>query len=243
MNLSSNVILITGGGSGIGLAFAERFLAAGNSVIICGRDEAKLRSVQSRFPSIHIRQCDVAVEAERIALCEWAVKEFPKLNVFVNNAGVQRYPKLRSANEWKLIKEELTINIEAAMHLPLLLAPHLAAQPKSAILNVTSGLSFVPLSRAPVYSATKAAMHSFTLSLRHHLRDTSIEVIEIIPPAVQTDLGGPGLHDSGVPLAEFADAAFEQLKSGSNEVSYGFSAKTSKASRAELDETFKRMNQ
>ncbi len=109
-------------------------------------------------------------------------------------------------------------------------------------MNVTSGLSFTPLARVPIYSATKAAFHSFTISLRHQLSKTPVNVIEIIPPAVQTDLGGKGIHDSGTPLAEFADAVIKELENDSLEVSYGFSSNSSRASRAELDEIFKRMN-
>lgn len=125
----------------------------------------------------------------------------------------------------------------------MLLIPHLSQQSHPAIVNITSGLAFVPLVSAPVYSATKAALHSFTLSLRHQLAVTPIEVIEIIPPALNTDLGGPGLHSFAPPVEEFMDAAMTQLAAGSREVSYGFSAQSSRASREELDGMLERLNQ
>lgn len=108
--------------------------------------------------------------------------------------------------------------------------------------NVTSGLSFVPLTSTPVYSATKAAMHSYTLSLRHQLAGTALQVIEIIPPAVDTDLGGPGLHTFGVPPDEFLDAVVPRIEAGEHEVAYGFAQQSSHASREELDQIFERMN-
>ena len=112
----------------------------------------------------------------------------------------------------------------------------------SAIINVTSGLAFVPLAHVPVYCATKAALHSFTLSMRHQLTGTPITVIETIPPAVDTDLGGKGLHTFGAPVDEFTDAVVEQLKKGSIEATYGFAAESSRASREQLEEIFKQMN-
>ena len=124
----------------------------------------------------------------------------------------------------------------------LLLLSHLGKQKRPAIINVTSGLAFVPLTATPIYSATKAAFHSFTLSLRDQLKKTPIEVLEIIPPAVNTDLGGPGLHTFGTPLEEFIDAVVVQLEQGSSEITYGFSAQATQASRPQRDEMFARMN-
>ena len=243
MNLSGNTVLVTGGSNGIGLAIAERFLMAGSEVIICGRSEAKLKEAKHKYPKLHTHVCDVGKEKDRIALADWAAKHFPKLNVLVNNAGIQRRPILvNNAESWSAIKEEIDINIDGPIHLSLLFIPHLQKVQDAYIMNVTSGLAFAPLANVPVYSATKAALHSFTLSLRHSLVKTTIKVVEIIPPAVQTDLGGKGLHDFGVPLDEFADSIMKDIAKGDLEVSHGFSAKSSKASRAELDELFKNMN-
>ncbi len=243
MELNSNTVPITGGASGIGFALAERFLSAGSEVIICGRRADRLEEAQARYPKLHTRICDVSHPSERASLFEWATGKFPRLNVLVNNAGIQRRFNIVKNPEWDKIDEELAINIDAPLHLSALFVPHLLAQAHPAILQVTSGLAFAPMAMAPVYCATKAALRSFTLSLRHQLASTPISVIEIIPPAVNTDLGGKGLHASATPLNEFADAVVDQLQKGSVEIAYGFSLNASRASRQELDEMFKRMNQ
>jgi uncharacterized oxidoreductase len=242
MELSDNTILVTGGASGIGYAFAERFLAAGSRVIICGRREDRLQEAKEKHPQFYTRACDVADEAERIALFDWATREFPRLNVLVNNAGIQRRVNLSESEEWRRTRSEIAINFEAPVHLSRLFIPHLLKQERPAIINVTSGLSFVPLANVPVYCATKAALHSFTMSLREQLSETPISVIEVAPPAVDTDLGGVGLHTFGVPRDEFADAVFRRLPQGELEIAYGTAQKASRASREELDEIFKFMN-
>jgi uncharacterized oxidoreductase len=243
MDLAGHTVLVTGGSSGIGLALAERFMHGGSEVIVCGRREDKLTAVKDKHPNMHTRACDVAIPKERVSLVERVVREFPGLDVLVNNAGIQRRVALAQPEPWDATHQEIAINFEAQVHLCTLLIPHLTTQQHPAIVNVTSGLAFVPLTTVPVYSATKAAFHSFTLSLRHQLAKTPIEVIEIAPPAVNTDLGGPGLHTHGVALDEFVDAAVTQLLAGSTEISYGFSEQASRASRAELDQIFVRMNQ
>ncbi|HEY0404737.1 MAG TPA: SDR family oxidoreductase [Pyrinomonadaceae bacterium] len=242
MDLSSNTVLITGGASGIGLALAERFLRAGSDVIICGRREDKLREAKEKYPGMNVRVCDVGKESERVALFEWAMSEFPSLNVLVNNAGIQRRLQLTHTEEWEQTGHEIAINFEAPVRLSMLFIPRLLRQQRPAIINVTSGLAFSPLARVPIYCATKAALRSFTLSMRQQLAETLIKVIEIIPPAVNTDLGGVGLHTFGAPLDEFADSAMERLAQGDLEIPYGFSEKASRASRAELDEMFQMMN-
>jgi uncharacterized oxidoreductase len=242
MDLGSNTVLVTGGASGIGLALAARFLHAGSHVIVCGRREAALRDAQARFPQLTTRVCDVTQERARVALCEWATAAFPQLNILVNNAGIQRRLQLAAPEAWAETQKEITINFEAPVHLARLFIPHLVKQPHPAILNVTSGLAFTPLASVPVYSATKAALRSFTLSLRHQLASTPVRVIEIAPPAVNTDLGGPGLHTFGVAVDEFADAVMARLRDGDLEIAYGFSAQASRASREELDALFTRMN-
>jgi uncharacterized oxidoreductase len=243
MNLASNTILITGGASGIGLAIAERFLAAGSKVILCGRRADKLREAQKKHPEFVTHVCDVEQAAERTELFAWAVREFPKLNVLVNNAGIQRRVQLAAQEDWEQTRQEIAINLDAPIHLSRLFIPHLMKQQNPAILNVTSGLSFVPLANVPVYCATKAALRSFTLSLRHQLAGSGVQVVEIIPPAVDTDLGGPGLHKFGVNVDEFADSAFARLAAGEMEIAYGFAQQSSQASRQELEAIFTRLNQ
>jgi uncharacterized oxidoreductase len=242
MQLSSNTILVTGGASGIGLALAQRFLQAGSTVIACGRSRERLEEARAKHPDLKIHVCDLSKEKQREKLFAWTTKEFPKLNVLLNNAGIQR--RVRILGEaWSATHEEIAVNFEAPVHLTALFLPHLMKQERSTILNVTSGLAFSPMASAPIYCATKAAMHSFTLSLRHLLAGTPVQVIEIIPPAVNTDLGGPGLHTFGVAVEEFVNAVMMGLRGGEPEIAYGYSQRASRASRSELDEIFQRMNQ
>ncbi|MCC9134804.1 SDR family oxidoreductase [Pontibacter silvestris] len=243
MNLSGNTILITGGGSGIGLAFAERFLKAGSKVIICGRRQETLLEAKQKYPELHTRVCDVAKESERVDLFNWATSEFPDLNVLVNNAGIQRrVPFVGNTEEWSKHQQEIAINLEAPIHLAMLFIPLLDKQENAAIINVTSGLAFIPPAFAAVYGATKAALHSFTMSLRHQLSKSNIKVIEVAPPAVQTDLGGVGLHTFGEPLDEFADSVIKDIEEGKLEIGYGSSERARKASREEIDAIFAQMN-
>jgi uncharacterized oxidoreductase len=242
MELGGNTVLVTGGGSGIGLALAERFLAAGSRVIVCGRRASVLRDAAASHPGLVTRVCDVAREDDRAALAAWAVEAFPSLNVLVNNAGIQRRFRVDKPEPWHETRQELAVNVDAPVHLALLLLPHLRAQPRAAIVNVSSGLAFVPMASAPVYCATKAAVHSFTLSLRHQLADGPVRVIEIVPPAVDTDLGGPGLHTFGAPLADFADAVMTRMAAGELEIAYGAAEERSRVAREAFDGMFARMN-
>ncbi|HTK38268.1 MAG TPA: SDR family NAD(P)-dependent oxidoreductase [Pyrinomonadaceae bacterium] len=243
MQLSGNTILVTGGASGIGLAIATRFLETGNEVIICGRREDKLNEAAAQCAGLRTRICDLASDKERKSLVQWAIREFPNLNVLVNNAGIQRALDLRGNEAWESTHSEIAINLEAPIELSRLLYPHLMQQPSAAILNVTSGLSFVPLANVPVYCATKAALHSFTLSLRQQLSGGPVEVIEIIPPAVDTDLQAPGLHKFGVNVDEFADAVFLGLEAGESEIAYGNALAARTADKKERETLFKMLNE
>lgn len=221
MNMQGNTILITGGSNGIGLALAERLLALGNRVIICGRRADKLIKAAEAINGLITMQCDVADEAQRTALYERVVAEFPDMNVLINNAGIQRRMDLTDPDvAWHDIKQELAINLEAPIHFARLFTAHLLKQRNPAIVNVSSELSFLPPIWVPVYGATKAGVHSFTFSLRKQLEHTGIEVIEVIPPAVNTDLGGVGLHTFGVDVNLFADAVIDGFSKGRIEIGY-----------------------
>ncbi|QFY03751.1 SDR family NAD(P)-dependent oxidoreductase (plasmid) [Bacillus cereus] len=244
MKLSGNTILITGGNAGIGLAFAERFIKAGNKVIVCGRRESVLHNVKEKFPSIVTRVVDVSIESERVALFDWVTEKYPDVNVLVNNAGIQqRFNVLKAdaKNNWSYFNKEINTNMEASIHLSMLFAPFFAKKEDATIINVTSGLAFTPAMFAPIYSATKAAMHSFTMSLRYQLTETPVEVIEVAPPAVNTDLGGVGLHTFGEPLDAFADGIFKGLEEGKTEIGYGTSEKAMRMSRDEIDQQLANM--
>lgn len=203
MNLVNNKILITGGASGIGLGLTERFVKEGNTVIICGRRELILKEVSDKFPSVITKVCDLSVESERIDLFKWIADNHPDLNILINNAGIQQWMNISDVDFYQRSKIEITTNIEAPIHL---ISLFIQLPSLKTIMNVTSGLSFVPLSKVPVYSATKAFFHSFTLFLQYVLKSENIEVIEIIPPMLNTDLGGKGLHDAAPPVSDFIEA-------------------------------------
>ncbi|MEY8743022.1 SDR family oxidoreductase [Bacillales bacterium AN1005] len=238
MKLSGNTILITGGSAGIGLAFAERFLKAGNKVIITGRRENVLQNAKKKYPELITYVSDLNNESDRLSLFNWVSENHPEVNVLVNNAGIQQRFNVLKADaktNWSYFNNELTTNIEAPFHLCMLFAPFFSEKENAAIINVTSGLAFTPFAIAPIYSATKAALHSFTVSMRHQLSDTSVEVIEVAPPAVNTDLGGAGLHTHGEPLDEFADGIFKGLEEGKLEIGYGTSVERLRMSRDKVD--------
>ncbi len=239
MKLTNNKILITGGASGIGLGLTERFTEENNAVIVCGRRESVLREAAKKFPSVITRVCNLAVEKERVELYQWIKDQHSDLNVLINNAGIQQWMNVTDPDFYQKAKEEMSTNMEAPLHL-ISLFINLPAL--DTIMNVTSGLSFVPFTKVPVYSATKAFFHSFTLSARHLLRSKNIEVIEIIPPALNTDLGGKGLHDAAPPVSDFIQAIFQQLKDGKNELTFGFSEAMTKAGPEEQKMAFNRMN-
>ncbi len=191
MKTSGNTVLITGGGSGIGLALAETFLERGNEVIICGRRKALLKAVQTRIREINFRVCDISKARSRQALVDWMLSEFKQLNVLVNNAGIQRQVDfLKGTRDLPKADEEIATNLTAPIHLSAQLLPHLRRKKSAAIINISSGLAFTPIAALPVYCATKAALHSWSCSLRHQLRDTCVRVFEVAPPMVATELSG-----------------------------------------------------
>lgn len=240
---ASDTVLITGGGSGIGLALAKRYVASGSTVIACGRRAEQLALARKECPSLHTLVADVSTATGRERLAAEVAQTFPGLNILINNAGVQnRPPPLSQPQAWAPHAAEIETNLGAPLHLSMLLLPHLLKQKAGAIINVSSGLAFMPLAFMPTYCLTKAALHSFTLSLRHQLKGTAVRVVEIIPPMVNTDLGGKGLHDQGAPVDAFADHAFAELSKGTLEFGYQFSEKSRLASRAELDAMFANMN-
>lgn len=235
MNLRGNTVLVTGGASGIGLAIAQRFLRAGSEVIVCGRREDKLAEVKEKYPDIHTHGCDVAIAESRKELFDWTVSNFPELNVLVNNAGIQQRVNLQEMEHpWDYYEQEIAINADAPIHLSMLFLPHLKQKSESFIINVSSGLALTPATWVPIYSATKAALHSFTTTMRLQLAGTGVNVIEVLPPAVNTDLGGVGLHTFGAPLDDFANAVFVALEHGDLEIGFGGTEKRLHASSEEI---------
>ena len=249
MKLSGNTVLITGGATGIGYAMAEAFLAAGSEVIVCGRRADRLERARRAHPSLHARACDVAKARDRLELVEWITSKFDRMNVLVNNAGVQRDVDFtRGIADYESGANEIAVNLEAPIVLDGLLVPHLATKPGAAIVNVSSGLGFVPAAKMPVYSATKAGMHAFTMALRHQLARVDIEVFEVIPPAVDTELNPEGRakrggFKAGLSAETFVAAVMEGLARDAPEIGYGMTERSRQASRAELDEAFVAMNE
>lgn len=248
MKASGNTVLITGGSTGIGFAMAQAFLAQGNEVLICARREKRLQEAKERLGGVHVRVCDVANAADRKSLLEWATGSYRNLNILVNNAGIQRdIDFTQGIEEYHAGGNEIAINLEAPVVLSGLFIPHLAKQPDAAIINVSSGLGFIPAARMPVYSATKAAMHAFSMALRHQLKAVGIKVYEVVPPAVDTELnqegrGKRGGYRAGLGPEEFVAAVMTGLANDVFEIGYGMTERAVKASREELDASFEQMN-
>ena len=205
MNMAGNTILITGGGSGIGRGRAEAFHAAGNRVIIAGRRPEPLAEVAAAHPGMASVALDVADPAAVQAFAERVPQDHPALNVLINNAGImQAEDALAEPFDLRDSEATIAINLLGPIRLTAALLPHLRRQRAAAVVNVTSGLAFVPRADTPTYSATKAAMHSYTQSLRFQLRETPVQVIELAPPLVATDLTlGQRANPRAMPLDEY----------------------------------------
>lgn len=191
MRTSGNTILITGGTSGIGFELARQLLALGNTVIVTGRDQAKLDATLQKLPGVNTIQSDVSDPGAVAHLYQEAVERFPNLNVLINNAGIMRKINLQTFGSDSLdITREIEINLNGTIRMVMHFLPHLKTQKAAAIVNVSSGLAFVPFPISPVYSATKAAIHSFTQCLRIQLKNTNVKVFELAPPGTDTPLFG-----------------------------------------------------
>ncbi|MGD0630250.1 MAG: SDR family oxidoreductase [Terracidiphilus sp.] len=213
MNLTGNTILITGGGSGIGRGLAEAMHKLGNQVIIAGRRQHALDETTAANPGMRSLQLDIESPAAIRAFATKVAADFPSLNVLINNAGIMRVEKL-IAQQPDLADAEaiVTTNLLGPIRLTAALLPQLQKQPHAAIINVSSGLAFLPLVFTPTYCATKAAIHSYTQSLRYQLRATQIEVLELIPPYVATDLMSGASDPRAMPLDKFIGEVMEILK-------------------------------
>ena len=206
MNPTGNTILITGGGSGIGRGLAEAFHKQGNQVIIAGRRQSVLDATTAASPGMKSYILDIEDPTDIESFAARVIADFPALNVLINNAGVMRTEDL-TANEIDLSAAESIIatNLLGPIRLTAALLPTLRKQPHATIMTVSSGLAFIPLAMTPTYCATKAGIHSWTQSLRYQLRDTHIEVLELAPPYVQTELNGPqqAADPRAMPLADY----------------------------------------
>jgi uncharacterized oxidoreductase len=227
MELANRTVLITGGTSGIGLGMAEAFLKHKSKVIVCGRDRKKLAAVRHRFPDFTVLSCNVGDAMQRANLASKVLSSFPGLDVLVNNAGIQRYVDLKKGfRGLKADEDEIDINFVAPVELTALFIGHLMKKKSAAIINVSSGLGFMPMTATPVYNATKAAIHTYTLVLRQQLKDTPLKVIEIVPPMVDTDLNKQGrdaarVEYRGISLKEYIPTVIKGLENDLDMIFHG----------------------
>jgi len=214
--LSRQVAVITGGGSGIGRAFAEAFHRLGNQVIIAGRRQSALNAVTAANPGMASLQLDIESPAAITAAAQQLTRDFPALNAVIHNAGIMQVEDLlHGTGDTSAAEAMINTNLTAPLRLTAALLPHLIKQPHATIMTVSSGLAFVPLALTPTYNATKAAIHSWTQSLRFQLRDTKVEVLELIPPYVQTELMGSAqaADPRAMPLADFISEVMQIIAS------------------------------
>lgn len=227
MKLSNRTVLVTGGTSGIGLGVAEAFQRSKNKVIVCGRNREKLSMVKEKFPDITAIPYDVGDALQRKKLAAEVLQRFPDLDILVNNAGIQRYIDLKKGyDELKSGEDEIAINFVSVVELTALFIGNLMNRPSAAVINVSSGLGFMPMYDTPVYSATKAAIHTYSLVLRQQLKDTLVKVVEIVPPMVDTDLNKEGrdaahLKFRGVSLSKYIPTVINGLKNDADIIFYG----------------------
>ncbi|MCL5239030.1 MAG: SDR family NAD(P)-dependent oxidoreductase [Candidatus Marsarchaeota archaeon] len=245
MKTNGNTVLITGGATGIGFALAQKLSKLGNKVIICGRREHKLNEAREKLPGLHTIRCDISNAADRKKLLEKISSDFSDINLLVNNAGIQRNIDFtKGLEDLEKNEDEIDINFKAQVYLSASIIP-LMKRKDSAIINISSGLGFVPLASFPMYSATKAAMHSFSLSLRHQLKQKGIRVFEVVPPTVyDTELKGKPIEKAEwmSSSAEVADAVVEGIEADRYEIGIGASKPWITASREDLDKAFGNIN-
>ncbi|GAB3844047.1 SDR family NAD(P)-dependent oxidoreductase [Hymenobacter terrigena] len=242
MNIINKTILVTGGGSGIGLAIAKSLSEKGNRVVIVGRNEAKLQAA-AELPGVTAIAADINDAADIARLVQRVQTEFGDLSVLINNAGqASAYQLTAGANAFEKASAEIATNYLAMIHLTELLLPVLSAQPEAAVVNVSSIVAYAPSSAVPTYSASKAAVHSYTQALRHTLKPTTVRVFELMPPLVNTEFSTEIGGENGIPPQQVADELLVGLANGDDEIRVGNTAGFYEFSRTAPAEAFASMN-
>ncbi len=218
MNLTENTIFITGGGSGIGRGLAEAFHELGNTVIIAGRRKSKLDATTQANPGMHSLELDIADSASISAVAKKLIADYPALNVLINNAGLMLIDDAAGSVDDRLLTSTVATNLLGPIRLTAALIEHLKKQERATVIYNTSALAFVPLALTAVYSATKAALHSYVLSQRYKLKATSVNVLEMAPPWVQTDLLNSNEEPRAMPLKEFIEGTIKALGTEAEEI-------------------------
>jgi uncharacterized oxidoreductase len=248
MQLSGHTILITGGASGIGLELARRLLAMNNTVIASGRDKNKLDAAKKALPGLHTLVNDISKPNDIVALHAAVTKDFPRLNILINNAGIMRRINLHhEVSNLTDLTQEIATNLSGTIQMTSQFLPHLKQQPTAAIMIVTSGLAFVPLPISPIYCATKAGLHSFSLSLRAQLKHTKVKVFELAPPATDTTLlVGANINDlKGIQImsvSDMVDVAIKGVEQDRFEICPGMSKQLRLMGRIAPEFIFKQMS-
>ncbi|GAA0309029.1 SDR family oxidoreductase [Sphingomonas oligophenolica] len=224
MHMTGNTIFITGGGSGIGQGLAEAFHRLGNTVIISGRRIDRLRATIDANPGMVAVELDITDPASIKRVAAQLIEDHPALNVLINNAGIMLIDDAAGAVDEQLLVSTLTTNLAGPIRMSAALVDHLKTQPNPVIVNVTSILGFVPLVPTAIYSATKAALHSYTLSQRYALRADGVQLIELAPPWVRTELLNSTEEERAMPLDAFIDGAMAEFAGGADEILVGQAA-------------------
>ncbi|MCD1117614.1 SDR family oxidoreductase [Chryseobacterium turcicum] len=243
MNITNKTVLITGGGSGIGFAIAENLIAKGNKVIIVGRTESKLKAAAESLPGVAAIRCDVSNESDVQHLVNRVTTEFPELSVLINNAGLIADPKNVAATDFEKATEEFATNYFSVIRLIGKLLPQLKSQQETAIVNVSSLTAYSPHHFIATYSDSKAAIRSYTLSLRYTLaKDTAIKVFELLPPMVNTDLTKGYGGESGLAPSKVAQDLITAMENDEYEIQVGETAEFRKFYLSSPTEAFAMMN-
>lgn len=230
MNLESDTILITGGASGIGFEMAKQLMALGNTVIVTGRDSAKLEKAKQALPGLHAYQCDVGDLQSVRAFYEKVTADFPELNILINNAGIMRAIDFNDTGS-DGICDEIDTNLNGPIRMVQVFLPHLKSRPEAAVVNVTSGLAFITFPKAPVYSAAKIGLHAYTKSLRLQLKESHVKVFELAPPKTSRPMfkrGESGAKNGGnsmpeMPVPRVVEAMIKGIKKDKLEILPGMS--------------------